>query len=183
MKNFIGVIVAGAAFFGCQQNKNESNNTDAVVAKDSVITIAKSENPGAKDNSLNTAYTSVALRFINGYVEDCNKMNESKGVVEWVTASPDATANLKHELKALVDKSYEEDPEMGLDADPIFDAQDYPDAGFEVVSTDEKTGYVVVKGINWKEFTLTMKLVNENGKWLVDGCGVINIPVDKRRKV
>jgi len=69
---------------------------------------------------------------------------------------------------------------MGLGADPIFDAQDYPSKGFELESIDETTNYLTMKGKDWSEFKLTMKVVEENGKWLVDGCGIVNIPKDKR---
>lgn len=72
------------------------------------------------------------------------------------------------------------DPEIGLDADPIFDAQDYPDKGFELETFDSKTNYLVVKGKNWTDFKLRIKMVLENDRWLVDGCGIINIPHDKR---
>jgi hypothetical protein len=33
---------------------------------------------------------------------------------------------------------------------------------------------------DWTEFKLTMKVIEENGNWLVDGCGIVNIPQDKR---
>jgi len=68
------------------------------------------------------------------------------------------------------------DPELGLDEDPIFDAQNYPDKGFELAAFDSKTNYVVVKGKNWPDFKLTLKMVAENNTWLVDGCGLIKIP-------
>ena len=71
---------------------------------------------------------------------------------------------------------------MGLGADPIFDAQDYPDQGFELDSFDSETNFIVVKGKNMSDFKLTIKMVNENENWLVDGCGMINIPNDKRLK-
>jgi len=114
------------------------------------------------------------------YVDNCNKMQESIGVVEWVNSNNLTTSHFKTELKSIIDEAYKIDPEMGLDADPIFDAQDYPDKGFELESFDNKTNYIVVKGKEWIDFKLTMKMVLESDNWLVDGCGIINIPNDKR---
>lgn len=121
-----------------------------------------------------------ALIFINFYVDNCNKMKESIRVVEWANSNKLTTQSFKTELKRLMDVAYKLEPEIGLDADPIFDAQDYPDKGFELDSLDDKTNYIVVKGKNWPDFKLTIKMISDNNNWLVDGCGIINIPNDKR---
>ena len=71
---------------------------------------------------------------------------------------------------------------MGLDFDPIFDAQDFPDKGFELVSSDKNSGYITVKGKDWPEFVLVIRIVYLDNKWLVDGSGIINIPESKRAK-
>ena len=122
----------------------------------------------------------VALNFINSYVDNCNKMKKSTGVVEWVKSNNLTTKNFQTELKKIVDEAYKAEPELGLDADPIFNAQDYPDKGFELESFDSKTNFVVVKGKEWADFKLTIKLVLLNETWLVDGCGIINIPNEKQ---
>ena len=74
------------------------------------------------------------------------------------------------------DEAEKEDPEMGLDYDPIVPGNDIPDEGFELKHFDKKTNLIIVKGKNWPEFEVTIKLVLQNGKWLIDGCGVVNIP-------
>lgn len=127
------------------------------------------------DTPINTALT-----FINSYVDNCNKIKESVDIVKWVNASNLATKRFKIEVKKIIEDAYKEDPEIGLDADPIFDAQDYPDKGFELDTFDSKTSYMVIKGKNWPTFKLTMKMIKENNEWLVDGCGMINIPNNKR---
>ena len=124
----------------------------------------------------------IALTFINSYVENCNKMKESIKIVQWVNSNSLTTNNFKKELKRIIDEAYKEDPELGFDFDPIFDGQDYPDKGFELESFDSRTNYIVVKGKDWLDFKLTIKMVLENNDWLVDGCGIINIPKDKRSK-
>ncbi|MEW7279495.1 hypothetical protein ABW636_12950 [Aquimarina sp. 2201CG1-2-11] len=118
----------------------------------------------------------MAINFLNSYI----KNNSSLGVIEWTKTSSLVTENFKKELENIVTKAREEDPELGLGFDPILDAQDYPDEGVELLNFDSETGYVIVKGIKWDSFNLTMKVIAKNGKVLVDGSGTINIPEDKR---
>lgn len=122
----------------------------------------------------------VGLDFINAYIDISNKRNEPIGIVEWVKATPLATQKFKRELEKMVNNAWEQDPELGLGFDPIFDAQDYPEEGVEILEFNAETGYLIVKGIKWESFNVTMKLVSQKGQTLVDGCGVINIPEDKR---
>jgi hypothetical protein len=121
-----------------------------------------------------------ALKFINGYVENSNKMTNRVDIVEWINSSNLSTNGFKSELKQIINDAYKAEPEVGLGFDPILDAQDNPDKGFELEAFDEKTNYLTVRGTDWQEFKLTMKIIEDNGKWLVDGCGIVNIPQDKR---
>lgn len=132
----------------------------------------------SKASSLNSKESKIdnALDFINGYVRNCNKMEKQLEMTEWVAISKMTTVHFNEKMKEIIDEAYKEDPELGLDFDPIFNAQDYPDEGFELESLNEKTNYLVVRGKKWKEFKLTMKIALQNGKWLVDGCGFVNIP-------
>src|SRR5437764_4590505 len=100
----------------------------------------------------------------------------------WVERNPLLTNNFKTFYRNLLDAAQKEDPEVGLDFDPIFDAQDFPDKGFEIVNCDNETGYVTVRGKDWADFVLVLKVIQQDNKWLVDGSGVINIPVNKRAK-
>ena len=115
----------------------------------------------------------TGLSFINSYVQNCNKMRSAQGAVEWVSNQNQVTISFKTKLKTMVEEAYKLEPVMGLDADPLFDAQDYPDKGFELESYNPQTGVLVVKGIDWPEFKVTMKLVKQKGKWLVDACGSV----------
>jgi hypothetical protein len=104
-------------------------------------------------------------------------------MMNWIQKNELLTDSFKKNYKNLVDSAKKADPEMGLDFDPIFDAQDFPDKGCELLNCDQNTGYITVKGkIDWPEFNLVLKVVSQNGKWLVDGCGAINIPENKRAK-
>ena len=87
----------------------------------------------------------------------------------------------KTEINSLLSEE-KENPEMGLDFDPIIDGQDYPEEGFELKHFDKRTNFLVVNGKNWADYEITMKLILENKKWLIDGCGIINIPKKNRSK-
>ena len=164
MKNIFILTLAFCASCG-QPTDSKVSTQESIVQSTKVVQENRIEN---------------ALTFINSYVDNCNKMKESIGVVEWVNSNPLTTQSFKTELKRILDEAYKLEPEMGLDADPIFDAQDYPDKGFELDSLDDKTNYIVVKGKDWPDFKLTIKMVKENNVWLVDGCGIINVPSNKR---
>ena len=121
-----------------------------------------------------------ALLFINSYVTNCNKIKEANEVEDWVNTSDLATNRLKGELKTTMYEAYKGDSIVGLDFDPIFNGQYYPQKGFELDTFDEKTNYLIVKGKDMPHFKVTMKIVLEKDKYLVDGCGIIGIPEDKR---
>lgn len=123
----------------------------------------------------------VALTFINSYAENCNKLKEAIGIIDWVNSNELSTNSFKKEVKRIIEEARESDPELGLGFDPIFDAQDF-DNQFELENFDSKTNFVVVKGKSWKDFKLTIKVVLEDNRWLVDGCGIISIPEAKRSK-
>lgn len=125
---------------------------------------------------------STALTFINSYITDCNKMSESLGYLKFVESSKLTTKEFKKELKKTVAAALKKDPEIGLGFDPILDSQDYPEDGFEFKNFNKKTNLVVVKGKNWPDFELTLKVILVNNKWLIDGCGIINIPKNQRSK-
>ncbi len=124
----------------------------------------------------------VALKFINDYVLHCLPGAERMSDSAWVATNELATAGFKAAYKKLYDDAFKADPEMGMGADPIFDAQDFPDKGFNLVSCDADSGYVVVTGKNWKDFNVVLRVVQQDNKWLVDGAGVINIPYEKMAK-
>ncbi|AEA45771.1 hypothetical protein [Fluviicola taffensis] len=128
----------------------------------------------------NTDFDSlVALKFMNEYVALCNKRIDPK---PWVGSNKLLSDAFKKEYKELFEIAYAEDPEMGLDFDPIFDAQDYPDKGFEISSLNSKTRTVIIQGIDSPDFKVTLKVKKINNEWLVDGAGVIGVPKNQRMK-
>ncbi len=154
-----------------------------------ILTCSCSARDEKKENSVDvekietiTPDFNVALKFINDYAEYCGKlMNKETVDSNWVYNNKLLTESFKKRHKFIIDSAYIADPEMGLESDPIFDAQDYPDNGFEIMKT-ENNEFVTVRGKDWKEFILVVKVVSQNDTWLVDGAGIINIPTDKRAK-
>ena len=112
----------------------------------------------------------IAVRFVNDYIKilDSRKNNTQ----DWIKGSPILTSKFKTEYKKSVN-GY---------SDPILDAQDYPDKGFKVMKADSASGYVILQGVDWQEFLLTIRLVLQDNKWLLDGSGVVNISENKRSK-
>ena len=121
---------------------------------------------------------STGLKFINNYVKKSD--TENIEIEKYIASSKLVSKDFKTNFRNLMNDAYKNDPEMGLGFDPIFDAQDFPEKGFELDSFDTETGFLIVKGIGWNEFKVTMKLIKIEGNWFVDGCGVINIPEKKR---
>ena len=114
----------------------------------------------------------AALKFINDYTQSCIELKDPK---KWIAACPLLTTDFKKDYKQLWDDAYKADPELGLDFDPIFDAQDFPEKGFKLLSTDETTGKVIVQGIELPTFQVSIKLKKTGDQWLVDGAGVIRM--------
>lgn len=127
----------------------------------------------SKDNIIEskTPNTEIALQFINDYVY-------SSGDID-IQSNNLLTDNFKKEYYRIINAAFEKDPEYGLGFDPIVDGQDYPDK-FELESIDTQNNYLIVKGVEWSNFRVTMKLTYQNGKWLVDGSGIVNIPNEKQ---
>lgn len=122
----------------------------------------------------------VALNFINQYTGMLQThfpaLEEAAGTLEWVEAHPDASEDFKKALEDLLDEAEKEAPGFGLGFDPILDAQDFPDDGFVLYQVHEAGGYVTVEGKTWDDFRVRIKLIWDQGKWWVDGAGIVNIP-------
>lgn len=158
----------------CKPQKQNTNTqpTDAITTEQNSLS--------ASTSLFTEEDANKALAFINSYVDRCNQNRELNSNMEWVYSSKLTTPSFNATLKAIIDQAYKDDPELGLEADPIFDAQDYPEAGFELDTFDKQKGALVVKGKNWADFRLALQLVKVNGATLVDGCGSIRIPENER---
>ncbi|TGN22985.1 hypothetical protein [Empedobacter tilapiae] len=168
MKKFILSILLLSFVTSCNSHNSSTENKVENKVKDSV-----------KESDVNY---NVALDFMNNYVDyimdTIGKVNED----EYINKNELLTQSFKDRYKFVQDSAYKVEPEVGLDFDPIVDGQDFPDKGFKIKSIDKATGLVTLKGIDWQDFEVVLKVVNENNKSLVNGSGIINIPTNKQAK-
>lgn len=124
----------------------------------------------------------IAVDFINKYVEYCNDRNYEQGLIEWISEQQNVTENFKIEFKRIITEAEKKEPELGLGFDPIFDAQDYPDNGFETEKFNKLSELVTVKAKTWSNYKLNIKMERKNEQWLVNGIGIINMSEKERIK-
>ena len=160
------IAAVSLLFLGCQNNSPKHMESDSV--SDTVVS----------SDIINTG-SDVAVQFINDYINDSNKGKHGAGIEEFVLTNLHVTKKFKDELIRILDEAEKSDPGYGLGFDPIFNAQDYDESGMEAETIDDKQ-YIVVSGKKWKDFKITLKIIYQNKKWLVDGCGIVNIPDDKQ---
>ena len=127
------------------------------------------------------ASEAAALKFVNSYISYLNK--DSADSEQWVATNSQLTPAFKSAYKKLVADARKKDPELGLDFDPILDAQDYVEKFTDIANCNAKTGVMWVSG-KWKGSNSTMQVAvlpkNINSQWLIQGAGVINIPKKQR---
>jgi hypothetical protein len=122
----------------------------------------------------------IALNFINEYTEFINQPKSEQEILNWIESHNSLTDDFKKEVTRVISDARLDDPELGLGFDPILDAQDYPENGFEIAERDSV--FLTVRGVEWPEFRLALKLKWQDDFWLVDGSGIINIPINHRIK-
>ena len=127
----------------------------------------------------------AAVRFMNEYKQYADDVmhNKTKEVAgRWIQRNTKITRSFKNSYKKIVRDAQKAEPEMGLGFDPVFDAQDYPDRGFKMLTCDERTNLVTLQGIGEENFRLVVKTVKTDKGSLVDGAGVVNIPKLQRAR-
>jgi len=122
----------------------------------------------------------IALEFINNYVEFCNDQNSEFDRIEWISKQPNISEKFNNELKKIITEAEKNDSELELGFDPIFDAQDYPENGFELEKSEFNSEFITVKGKDWNDFKLKIKMECKNEQWLVNGIGIINMTENER---
>ena len=168
MKKLIFLILMSFCIISCTQNR-DNKSPETLVGS-----IAESR------DSLTAGDLDFALEFINGYVGYCNDHENQMDIADWINSNQMVTTEFRKDLSRIIDEANRENPEIGLEYDPILDAQDYPDEGFELLSLDPVSNLVYLRGKDWQEFELTVKAKYVDGVWLVDGCGAVNVPEEDR---
>jgi hypothetical protein len=177
MQRQIIYLLTCLIFLSCGQSADKTAKTDNSEAKE--IT---SQSGFVGQTIHSESDCDNALKFANGYVDNLNSGGNAVNLVEWVGSNQLVTETFKTELSRLLNEAYKKDSILGLGFDPIFDAQDYPDEGFEIETIDTISNYIVLKGKDWNQFKIIIKLKYKDTDWFVDGSGIVNIPEDKQIK-
>ena len=118
----------------------------------------------SSSSQINSEAAQVALKFITEY----SSMTDN---TEYMRNTKLITEKLRSEYFQIFADAYLDDDIV--DFDSIIDGQDAP-SKYKIISYNSKTGLVVVQGIDWKK-QIKLKVKKINGKWLVDGSGVLNM--------
>ncbi len=161
MKNYLPILLI---LFACGSPKLEKSKT--------------TETPAFKNED-----TLVATQFLNSYVELQNKRVSRLETMEWINANELLTEEFKDTYLKMQDDALKTDPELGLDFDPIVNAQDYPEEGFMISTFSSKTGEAVLIGKEWNTFNVTLKLKMVGDKCLINEAGVIHPKPSKTKKI
>lgn len=117
----------------------------------------------------------IALEFCRQYLAsslgDGEYYDELMG---WLDSNDMTTPSFRTTLDILLKQAYEEEPELGLGYDPILDGQDYAQS-YELGYYDEANDYFVLTGVGEEsQFEIKIRVVEIDGRLLVDACGDIN---------
>jgi hypothetical protein len=125
----------------------------------------------------------VAVEFMNQYLAYDRAIYEKRTTqptVEWLKANSLVSHSFPKSYEATVLAGFKIDPELGLNADPILDAQDSPDIGFKLLKCSRTPGYVMLQGTDWPEFRVTVSVIRTSKGLKVNGAGMVNIPKIER---
>ncbi len=138
----------------------------AIFVNVNTFSATRKSNSSKKNSSsqINSEAAQVALKFITEY----SSMTDN---TEYMRNTKLITEKLRSEYFQIFADAYLNDDIV--DADSIIAGQDAP-SKYKVISYNSKTGLVVVQGIDWKK-QIKLKVKKINGKWLVDGSGVLNM--------
>ena len=138
----------------------------AIFVNVNTFSATRKSNSSKKNSSsqINSEAAQVALKFITEY----SSMTDH---TEYMRNTKLITEKLRSEYFQIFADAYLDDDIV--DVDSIIDGQDAP-SKYKIISYNSKTGLVVVQGIDWKK-QIKLKVKKINGKWLVDGSGVLNM--------
>lgn len=97
----------------------------------------------------------------------------SKGYREYFKKSPLVTPKAKAALKAMETKAEKENPELGLDYDPVVVGQDHADK-YTAKNVVIKGATATAQATAPEWTAISVRLVKVKDAWLIDGIGDVN---------
>ena len=163
--------------FGRQpdSNKFERMRTKLLVVIGLICGIAPS-NAASPTDEVAKVVESFYVQYYKEYLHKPSKGNSDKALIRWVNANPNLSDAFKQALRKAVVDARKADPEMGLDSDPIINAQDFPEKGYRAkdIQVTGDIATVVMEGIDSPDFKISVQLVRSANKWKIDAIGDIN---------
>jgi hypothetical protein len=119
---------------------------------------------------------SFYAQYYKEYLRKPPKGNSDEAIIRWVTSNSSISDEFKKVFRKTVIDARKKDPEMGLDSDPILNAQDHPEKGYRAkkIQIAGDKAYVVMEGIDAPDFKISLDLVSINNQWKINGIGDIN---------
>lgn len=125
----------------------------------------------------------VAAGFMNrylAYLEDVVERRSEQSVSDWLAADGQAAPEFVAAYRQLEAEGYAHDPEMGWGVDLLLDAQDHPDQGFALAACSEEPGVVILRGVDWPQFEVAVRVSPSAQGNQVLGAGLVNVPEHAR---
>jgi len=125
----------------------------------------------------------VGLGFMNrylAYLEEIFERRSEQSVADWLAADAQVAPEFVEAYRRLEAEGYAQDSELGWGVDLLLDAQDYPDQGFQFASCSGEPGVVILRGVDWPQFEVAVRVGSPAQGSQVLGAGRVNLPEHAR---
>ncbi|MBK8800552.1 MAG: hypothetical protein IPN71_00560 [Fibrobacteres bacterium] len=120
-----------------------------------------------------------AIRFVQDYLRQ--DLPSDSAAIDWVSRRPDVTESFKQAHAKLLREARKAQPDLGLEFDPILDAQDWPTGALDW-KMDLPQGAMLLCVRDRPDITLSVRIVHRRHRLALDGIGVIRIADSLRAK-
>ncbi len=170
----VAVLLLVGFTISCRDKKSaDAQNVEIIHLQNNAEEHLQHPNDNLED--IQNRKAEKALEFCHQYIArplgDREYCDELMG---WLDSNDMTTSSFRSTLDIILKKAYEEEPELGLGYDPILVGQDYAQS-YELGYYDEVNDYFVLTGVGEEsQFEIKIRIVEIDGRLLVDACGEIN---------
>lgn len=108
------------------------------------------------------------FRSYLAFIEKPTKGDYESALIAWIQKQPSLTDAYKREFKKVVMGARKKDPELGLDYDPILNAQDVPEHSLKATAVKVNGNTASALAVEKSGFKIKIGLVKIKGKWLIN---------------